>query len=228
MCTSFVINKSKTLVGWNLDLNAMEHRVRTAAEGVYIEVADPEWGWLPLFGANSRGDFVAMPTCWPFDSRSDPTPNAENLMALNIDLLLQKKTLAQLRDVAESSPIASQPGVTFMSALSDNHGNVLHIIPGQGHMYYERPAHAVLTNFSPFKQDSETHPWMGWDRYATATALLEQAEASFDVPDCFAVLKATAQTACPTVVSMVFDVTERTVHWCLDQQWEHIQSHSLA
>lgn len=85
MCTSFVINKSKTLVGWNLDLNAMEHRVRTTAEGVYIEVAD-----------------------------------------------------------------------------------------------------------------------------------------------CFAVLKATAQTACPTVVSMVFDVTERTVHWCLDQQWEHIQSHSLA
>lgn len=184
MCTSFVINKSKTLVGWNLDLNAMEHRVRIAAEGVYIEVADPEWGWLPLFGANSRGDFVAMPTCWPFDSRSDPTPNAENVMALNIDLLLQKKTLAQLRDVAESSPIVSQSGVTFMSALSDNHGNVLHIIPGQGHMYYERPAHAVLTNFSPFKQDSETHPWMGWDRYATATALLEQAEASFYVPDC--------------------------------------------
>ena len=36
MCTSFVINKSKTLVGWNLDLNAMEHRVRTTAEGVYI------------------------------------------------------------------------------------------------------------------------------------------------------------------------------------------------
>lgn len=69
MCTSFVINKSKTLVGWNLDLAGMEHRVRTAEDGVYIEVADPAWGWLPLFGANSRGDFVAMPTCWPFDSQ---------------------------------------------------------------------------------------------------------------------------------------------------------------
>lgn len=40
----------------------MEHRVRTAQDGVYIEINDAAEGWMPLFGANSRGDFVGMPT----------------------------------------------------------------------------------------------------------------------------------------------------------------------
>ena len=34
MCTSLVVNKKKTLVGWNLDLLDMEHRVRSTPEGV--------------------------------------------------------------------------------------------------------------------------------------------------------------------------------------------------
>ena len=32
MCTSIVVNKNKTIVGWNLDLLDMEYRVRSAAE----------------------------------------------------------------------------------------------------------------------------------------------------------------------------------------------------
>ena len=35
MCTSIVVNKGKTIVGWNLDLLGMEHRVRTSKEGVF-------------------------------------------------------------------------------------------------------------------------------------------------------------------------------------------------
>lgn len=40
MCTSIVVNKNKTIVGWNLDLLDMEYRVRPADEGVYIKVND--------------------------------------------------------------------------------------------------------------------------------------------------------------------------------------------
>lgn len=47
----------------------------------------------------------------------------------------------------ESTSISSVPGITFMSSLSDRNGNVLHIIPGQGHKYYEKPKYKVLTNF---------------------------------------------------------------------------------
>ena len=36
MCTSFVINKGKTLVGWNLDILDMIHRVQATDDGVYI------------------------------------------------------------------------------------------------------------------------------------------------------------------------------------------------
>ena len=223
MCTSFVVNQNKTVVGWNLDLLDMVYRVRPDEDGVYIEIDDPKEGWLPLFGANARGDFVGMPTCWPYDRRSDPCREAENVIMLDIDLLLRKKTLREIRDVAERKPVCSIPGVTFMSALSDADGNVLHIIPGQGCLYYEKPKCQILTNFSPFKQDAEQHPWMGWGRFKKAERLLGQAPADFDVGDAFSVLKEVAQTVCPTVVSMVYDVTEKTVYWCENREWETIR-----
>ena len=80
MCTSIVVNKKKTIVGWNLDILNMEHRVRPTPEGVFIEINDAKEGWLPLFGANSRGDFVGMPTCWPFDERSNPKGKGQNII----------------------------------------------------------------------------------------------------------------------------------------------------
>ena len=255
MCTSIVVNKNKTIVGWTLDILDMEYRVRPADDGVFIEINDPKEGWLPLFGANSRGDFVGMPTCWPFDDRSDPVsddtlykddgdnqsgdrsnpagdPNnpageGSNVIMLDIDLLLQKKTLQEIREIADSGPVCSVPGVTFMSALSDRNGNVLHIIPGQGNLYYEKPEYKILTNFSPFKQDSEKHPWMGWDRYQKADEILKDAQEDFDVNDCFDILRQVSQTVCPTVVSMVFEGSEMTVSWCENREWENIHRKEL-
>lgn len=228
MCTSIVVNKKKTIVGWNLDILDIVWRVRKAENGVYIEIDDPKEGWLPLFGANSRGDFVGMPTCWPFDERSNPASDGENIIMLDIDLLMQKKTLQEIREILTKRPVYSIPGYTFMSALSDADGNVLHIIPGQGNLYYEKPEYKIMTNFSPFKQDTETHPWMGWDRYQKAEAILQHAMDAFDVTDCFEVLQAVSQTVCPTEVSMVFDVQERTVHWCEKRMWDTIQTVKLV
>ena len=222
MCTSIVVNRKKTIVGWNLDLLDFEHRVRSTAEGVFIEINDPTEGWLPLFGANSRGDFVGMPTCWPFDARSDPNGDGENIIKLDIDLILQKKTLREIRQIVEKRPVFSVSGVTFMSSLSDIDGNVLHIVPGQGNRYYEKPDHVVLTNFSPFKGDSEIHPWMGLDRFNKAEEMIENFGDEFDVEDCFSVLKAVSQEVCPTVVSMVYDLSEKTVYWCKNREWNNV------
>ena len=227
MCTSVVVNRKKTIVGWNLDLLNMEYRVRPAEEGVYIEINDSAEGWMPLFGANVRGDFVGMPTCWPYDSSSDPQPQSQNIIMLDIDLLLQKKTFQEIRETAETEPVCSIPGTTFMSALSDAEGNVLHIIPGQGCLYYEKPDYKIMTNFSPFKQDSELHPWMGWDRYHKAEEMIQETPYNFDVQDCFRILRAVSQEVCPTVVSMVYDVGERTVYWCENRNYEDIQSVKL-
>ena len=228
MCTSLVVNKKKNLVGWNLDLLDMEHRVRSTPEGVYIEVKDATEGWMPLFGANARGDFVGMPTCWPYDRRSGPTEGSRNIIELDIDLLLQKRSLQEIRAIAERERVCSVPGLTFMAALSDREGNVLHIVPGQGCLYYEKPPYKILTNFSPFKQNAETHPWMGWDRYQKAEELLQKAGDDFDVDDCFAVLRQVSQTVCPTVVSMVFDVDARTVYWCENRDWDRVQTVKLV
>lgn len=228
MCTSIVSNRKKTIIGWNLDILEMEYKVVAEAGKVYIAIHDQTEGWLPLFGANIRGDFVAMPTCWPFDSRSNPkSPDDPNIMTLNMDLLLGKKTLDEIRQIAEKNAVCSIPGVTFQSQLSDREGNVLRMVPGQGYEYLSKPAYAVMTNFSPFKGNSEQHPWMGWDRYHKALPMLEKAKEDFDWADCFQILKETAQTPCPTVVSMVFDVSDHMVYWCENREWDQIEKWKL-
>jgi hypothetical protein len=229
MCTSIVINKRKTIIGWNLDILDMQCKVVAEDDRVYIAVNDKTEGWLPLFGASASGDFVAMPTCWPFDDRSDPkSADCRNIINLDIDLLLGKKTFDEIRRIAESEAVCSVPGVTFQAQLSDREGNVLRIIPGQGHQYLPKPKYAVMTNFSPFKGAAEKHPWMGVDRYDTAVRMLDSAADDFDVSDCFEILKATAQTVCPTVVSMVFDVSENMVYWCEDREWGQISQKKIG
>ena len=223
MCTSIVVNKKKTIAGLNLDILDMVWRVRNDdGQGVYIEIDDAKEGWMPLFGCNCRGDFVSMPTCWPFDPRSNPAADEVNIINLDIDLLLQKRTLAEIRKHVENNPVCSVPGLTFMGALSDSEGNVLHIIPGQGFIYYQKPEYKILTNFSPFKKETEMHPWMGLDRYEKAEEMLKDAKDDFDVKDCFEVLKAVSQEACPTVVSMVYDIETRTAYWCEERNYEQI------
>ena len=68
---------------------------------------------------------------------------------------------------------------------------------------------------------------MGLDRYQKAEELLSMATDDFDVKDCFNVLKEVSQTVCPTVISMVFDVTERTVYWCYDRNYNQIENKSF-
>lgn len=228
MCTSFVVNRKKTFVGWNLDLLDMKYQVVEEKDKVYIAIYDAKEGWLPLFGANHRGDFIAMPTCWPYDQRSDPDYQGQNdIIHLDIDLLMEKKTLGEIKDIVEKEKIASVPKVTFQAQLSNQNGDVLQIVPGQGYQYKQHPLYSIMTNFSPFKGDIEQHPWMGLDRYQTAKAMLQQGSDDFDVEDCFAILKATAQSVCPTVVSMVYDVSERIIYWCEKQNFQDIHKRQL-
>lgn len=44
----------------------------------------------------------------------------------------------------------------------------------------------------------------------------------------FDVLKACSQVVCPTVVSMVFDVSEMKVYWCENRQWNKIESKDFS
>lgn len=229
MCTSIVSNGNKTMIGWNLDILDMEYKVVAENDKVYIAINDKKEGWLPLFGANARGDFVAMPTCWPFDEKSNPVnADCKNIIMLDIDLLLGKKTLDEIKEIVESETVYSIPGVTFQSQLSDRNGNVLQIIPGQGMRYFSKPKYSVLTNFSPLKGNTEQHPWMGWDRYNKAVEMLENKHDDFDVSDCFEILKQTAQTICPTVVSMVFDIADNMVYWCENRKWNKIEKKKIG
>lgn len=227
MCTSIVSNISGTIVGFNLDLLGMEHRVTVTDKNVFIEINDESNGWIPLFGADGKGNFVAMPTCWPYDNRSVRRDGATDIISLGIDLLLRKKSFDEVKKFVCDNDICCMDGVTFMSQISDKNGDALQIIPGQGYAYKRRPKFSVLTNFSPFKGMSEIHPWMGKDRYDKAVERLTNAEV-FGVKECLETLKECSQTVCPTVVSIVFDAGNSEVFWCENREYENIRSQKIS
>lgn len=224
MCTSIVTNFKKPVIGWNLDLLNMQWKVETSNDNVSIYILDAKEGWLPLFGVNNRGDFVAMPTCYPFDNRSNKkSENQINLLNLDIDILTKKKTINEALELAKKNLICSVDGITFQAQISSKQGNSLIIVPGQGYKYLVKPKFFVLTNFSPFKMDKELHPWMGLDRYNKAMEMLKNSSIDFSINDMFSILKATSQEICPTIVSMVFDASENTLYWCERREWNNIK-----
>ena len=48
MCTSIISNRKKTIVGWNLDILDMEHRVAVSDAGVFIKINDAKEGATAL------------------------------------------------------------------------------------------------------------------------------------------------------------------------------------
>ena len=224
MCTSIVTNFKKPIIGWNLDLLNMQWKVETSNDNVSIYILDAKEGWLPLFGVNNRGDFVAMPTCYPFDNRSNKkSENQINLLNLDIDILTKKKTINEALELAKKNLICSVDGITFQAQISSKQGDSLIIVPGQGYKYLVKPKFFVLTNFSPFKMDKELHPWMGLDRYNKAMEMLKNSSIDFSINDMFSILKVTSQEICPTIVSMVFDASENTLYWCERREWNNIK-----
>ncbi len=226
MCTSFVHNGNNTLVGWNLDILDMKYRVVPSLQDVRIEILDDQQ-WLPLFGVNCRGDFIGMPTCWPYDSASDPKPGSVDIIHVDIDLLLCKRTFEQTVALVQEQSICSIPGTTFQAQLSNRMGDVLQVTPGQGVRYLKKPKYAVMTNFSPFTGAAQQHPWMGLNRYEIADRMLNEADADMGVQDCMHILQATSQTVCPTVVSMVYDAGANMVYWCTGRSWDNIHTQQL-
>ena len=229
MCTSFVLNKKNTIVGFNLDILDMEYKVDANDDGVFIMINDAKEGWMPLFGVNKNGGFVGMPTCWPYDSRSDQKSFDEiNIINLDIDYLLGKKTLNEIKEIVENNKIVSVPGLTFQSQISDKDGNVIQIVPGQGYVYKKKPKYMIMTNFSPFKGDKEKHPWMGLDRYNKAKEILENSKDDFNYLDGLNLLKEVSQQVCPTVVSLVYDAFDNCVYWCLNQNYSDINKCKMS
>lgn len=228
MCTSIVKNGKKTIIGFNLDILGMEHRIHAGEDHVFIEILDADHGWLPLFGVNRRGDFVAMPTCHPYDPRSDRSSSDQvSILMADIDLLLEKRTLEDVFLLAKEGRIYSFPQVTWQQQLSDRQGNVLRHTPGQGYEYLTKPPYCIMTNFSPWKERRDEHPWSGADRYSAAEQLLAESGEDFDVADAFQILRATSQERCPTVVSIVYDATEHIAYWCENRQWDAVQCQRL-
>ncbi len=219
MCLSVISNGKRKVYGCNFDISMMESRVSIHGSGVFIEAFDKTVGWIPLFGAGQKRIFVTMPTCWPYDKRSDYREGDVNIVNISVDLLLGKRTFEDVRYLVSNDMICSIPSITFQGHCADREGNVLRYTPHVGWEYLEKPLFSVMSNFSPFK-DAEG---MGRNRFERAEEIFYACN-DFDVDECFHLLSECSMTAPPTKASLVFTPEDGTVYWCEDREWNKIKS----
>ncbi len=161
MCTSIVSNRGKTLVGWNLDILDMEYRITVLKERVSIDIYD-DGRWLPLFGSNSRGEFINMPTCWPYDSRSDPAgPDCRTVPQTNSDLLLGNTTIGEVRRyLGEGGGYTASPASPTRPSIPTGRGTCCKSSPARGTHGRSAPLFRSSPTFPPSRGTGNSTP--GW------------------------------------------------------------------
>jgi hypothetical protein len=227
MCTSIVVNKNKTLVGFNFDNPGWKYHIVTKNKAFYISLLVGNL-WEPCFGCNSRGDVVNLPAMNPGvkEGYCQADKDLCYIDKINLDLLLERITFDQLKALVESHTIYNEEHLSLQAQDSDHDGNVLQIFPGLGYKLLPKPEYSVLTNFQLLKEEKEHHPWAGVDRYEKANALLKEAKEDFSSQDLLGILKEVAQYdgGAKTAVSFVYDVESKTVTYCQNRHFEDCQT----
>src|SRR5574344_2222794 len=228
MCTSIVVNGKKTLFAFNFDNPGWKYHIVTKNKAFYISLLVNEKLWTPTFGCNARGDFATLPGMNPGvkEGYYQKGNNLHYIDQINLAFLLERTSLSELTEIVKANPIYNEEHLSLQAQDADKEGNVLQIFPGLGYKILAKPAYSVLTNFQLMQEESVHHPWAGVDRYEKANALLKDAKEDFDVPNMFALLKATAQESggAMTDVSVVYDSQANKVYWCLNRHFDDIDT----
>lgn len=217
MCLSVISSGKRKVCGCNFDISMMESRVSVHENGVFIEALDKTVGWIPLFGAGPGRVFVTMPTCWPYDRRSDPRDGDVNIVNIAADILLGKRTFSEARELVMNDRVCSVPGLTFQGQIADSDGSVLRFTPHIGWEFLEKPDFAVMANFSPFKEEAG----LGRDRVEMSNGIYSGCD-DFGVDECITLLSRCRMTSPPTRVSLVYTPDDGQVYWFSDGKSDKI------
>jgi hypothetical protein len=228
MCTAFVYKGNDVITAFNFDqAPEVEVKVKSNEQLVY-GVFNFKGRWSVPFGVNKDGGFGCELMCPP----SQKADNLANLNIQRIDLLTEdyindKISFEQAGDIVKARTLVNAPGISLHSLFTNRFGQALILEPGRGNKIREE-RYTVLTNFSFFEpMTTKQAPYSGYDRYVTATSLLEKAGDAFNATDALAVLKQCLNPVWPTKVSMVYSAHENKVYWVLDGHFDKVYIHQF-
>lgn len=226
MCTSFVFKGNDVIVGFNFDNEtSSDVRVKVKDDVVYglYRVKDR---FVVSFGVNRDGGFsnqLSVPSSEKGNYLRSTSVQRVDLLAE--DYLERKISFEQALDIASNRPLVNVPALSVHCQLSDRYGRVLILEPGRGYKVREE-RYSVMTNFSYFEpMATKDLSGSGYDRYLTASKILQNASDDFGVTDGMKLLEQCRQAgSCSTLVSMVYSSHENRVYWCLNGHYEKIYS----
>src|SRR5574344_1147895 len=223
MCTSFVYKGNDVIVGFNFDSDPKtEIKVKSNDQVVY-GVFNFHGRWTAPFGVNKDGGFACELMC-PASAKGEALSslNTQRIDLLNEDYLYSKVSFEQVQQILAARPLVNAPGISLHAMLVNRFGQALILEPGRGNKIREE-RYTILANFSFFEpMATKDAPYSGYNRYLTASSLLQQAGDNFNAQDGLAVLKQCLNSDFPTRVSMVYSAHENKVYWALEGNFDKI------
>jgi len=224
MCTSFVFKGNDVIVGFNFDNEPTADIKIKSKDGFVYGVYRFKDRFSASFGVNRDGGFSNQLTVPPSEKGSYlRSTSVQRIDLLAEDYLNSKISFEQAVDIASKRPLVNVPGLSVHSQLSDRYGRVLILEPGRGYKVREEK-YSVMTNFSFFEpMATKDASGSGYDRYITASRILQNATEVFGPMDGMKLLEQCRQTGSfVTLVSMVYSVRENKVYWCLRGDYEKL------
>lgn len=194
--------------------------------------------YIKIHGVNNNGDFgnqlnALNFTKAPFTFDDDAMP----LYSIVDRFLSGISNMEDILDMLNHNRIVNLPSgtidlpdIALHSLLSDKEGRILMIEPGNGHAEI-KDNYAVMSNFPMLILPNDlmaNSTYYGLDRYETAVRMIEEANQDITPEYALSILEAVKQTMyAPTKISFVYSEKENKVYYCLNGDFNNIQTHKF-
>ena len=230
MCTGFIKKGNDLLFGFNLDIDPTVWRFGLYKTPDYFTVGIKVGSTLYFtHGVSKEGHFANLPYMNDSDNgKYRAVKNKERIDLLSDRYIRNKYSFDDVMNIVGTKTIVNIPNGSMHSLIGDAEGHILLVEPGYGFKEITDD-YAVITNFPLLIElDDYSSPFYGKDRYDTAVGILSAGGDSFTASDGMKLLSNVKQEGqWATRISFVYSQNEHTVYYCMEGDFDKIETHTF-
>ena len=229
MCTAIAKKGNDLIYGFNLDIDPAVWNFGLYKTKKIFSVGITVGSTTYLtHGVTSDGRFSNVPYMNGEHFKAPKGSKRERIDLMTDRYLRGKYSFEDIEKIISEKTPVSVPAATMHSLIGNRNGDFLIVEPGYGSRKVEED-YAVLSNFPVFANLTDfSNPFYGKDRYDTAEAVLKNSGPDFSAGDALSLLEQVRQAGkWGTKISFVYSLNENMVYYCLNGDFQHVQTHSF-
>ncbi|WP_332556781.1 linear amide C-N hydrolase [Clostridium sp.] len=229
MCTSFMINSPKTIIGMNYD-GTDEIKIMLKEDNQFLILLKVHGQFFHSFGINKSGIFMNTLMVTPNEQgKYRRGKNVIHMMKFFEHVMGETVKFQDLEGFLQTNTIVNVPNFNVHSMIVGKSGDTYIVEPGisnfHNSLFSDGPV--VLTNFPMCHSICENYKeakGTGEERYKKAYSMILEKNEAFSIEDGFAVLKETMQLhgEYPTRFSMVSILEDEEIYFATNGDFSKV------